>query len=54
MLCWSAVPAKIQAQAQTIEQQLDRLRAVVADRSWRLEDHLYRDDGYSGARLDRR
>ena len=43
-----------QAQAQTIEQQLDRLRAAVAERGWELdEQHVYRDDGYSGARLGR-
>ena len=43
-----------QAQAQTIEQQLDRLRVAVAERGWRLEErHVYRDDGYSGASLGR-
>jgi site-specific DNA recombinase len=43
-----------QAQAQTIGQQLDRLRAAVAGRGWELgEQHVYRDDGYSGARLGR-
>src|SRR5438093_12981588 len=43
-----------QAQAQTIEQQLDRLRAVVAGHGWELdEQHVYRDDGYSGASLGR-
>ena len=43
-----------QAQAQTIEQQLDRLRAAAAERGWELDDqHVYRDDGYSGARLGR-
>src|SRR6266581_6761896 len=43
-----------QAQAQTIEQQLDRLRAAVAERGWELDDqHVYRDDGYSGASLGR-
>jgi site-specific DNA recombinase len=43
-----------QAQAQGIEQQLDRLRAAVAERGWELGDqHVYRDDGYSGARLGR-
>jgi DNA invertase Pin-like site-specific DNA recombinase len=35
-----------QAQAQTIEQQLDRLRAAVAGHGWELdEQHVYRDDG---------
>ena len=38
-----------QAKAQTIEQQLDRLRAEVAGRGWELENqHVHRDDGYSG------
>src|SRR5256714_4541928 len=44
-----------QAQAQTIEQQLDRLRAAVAGHGWELhEQHVYRDDGYSGASRARR
>ena len=44
-----------QQQAQTIEQQLERLRVQVADhQEWHLADeHIYRDDGYSGARLNR-
>jgi site-specific DNA recombinase len=43
-----------QAQAQGIEQQLDRLRAAAAERGWDLEDqYVYRDDGYSGARIGR-
>jgi len=44
-----------QQQAQTIEQQLERLRAhVVAQPDWHLsEEHIYRDDGYSGAKLSR-
>ena len=41
-----------QAQAQGVEQQLDRLRGAVAERGWELDDqHVYRDDGYSGASL---
>ena len=51
---YARVPATRQAQAQTIEQQLDRLRAAVAERGWELEgQHVYRDDGFSGARLGR-
>src|SRR5436190_14117896 len=51
---YARVPATRQAQAQTIEQQLDRLRAAAAERGWGLEDqHVYRDDGYSGASLGR-
>jgi site-specific DNA recombinase len=44
-----------QQQTQTIEQQLDRLRVYVAEHpDWHLlEEHIYRDDGYSGATLDR-
>ena len=51
---YARVSTTRQAQAQTIEQQLDRLRAAVAGRSWELDDqHVYRDDGYSGASLGR-
>src|SRR6266702_4106568 len=51
---YARVPATRQVQAQTIEQQLDRLRAEVAGRGWQLDDqHVYRDDGYSGASLGR-
>src|ERR1700749_4713045 len=43
-----------QAQAQGIEQQLDRRRAAAGERGWELEDqHVCRDDGYSGARIGR-
>jgi len=48
------VSTQRQAQTQTIEQQLDRLRKVAADRRWVLaEDRIFRDDGYSGASLRR-
>jgi site-specific DNA recombinase len=51
---YARVSTARQAQAQTIEQQLDRLRAAVAGRGWELDDqHVYRDDGYSGASLGR-
>src|SRR6266513_1201033 len=51
---YARVSTARQAQAQTIEQQLDRLRTAVAGRGWALdEQHVYRDDGYSGARLGR-
>ena len=51
---YARVPATRQVQAQGIEQQLDRLRAAAAERGWELEDqHVYRDDGYSGARIGR-
>lgn len=43
-----------QAQAQTIEQQIERLRAHIKAQGWLLEpEHVYRDDGYSGAKLNR-
>jgi site-specific DNA recombinase len=44
-----------QQQHQTIDQQLHRLRAYVATRpDWHVTDeHIYRDDGYSGATLQR-
>jgi site-specific DNA recombinase len=44
-----------QQQTQTIEQQIDRLQAHVATQpGWHLaEEHIYRDDGYSGAKLNR-
>ncbi|HEV2244643.1 MAG TPA: recombinase family protein [Streptosporangiaceae bacterium] len=51
---YARVSTTRQAQAQTIEQQLDRLREAVAGRGWELgEQHVYRDDGLSGARLGR-
>jgi site-specific DNA recombinase len=51
---YARVSTTRQAQAQTIEQQLDRLRAAAAERGWVLaERHVYRDDGYSGASLGR-
>ncbi|HID34151.1 MAG TPA: recombinase family protein, partial [Anaerolineae bacterium] len=43
-----------QQQAQTIEQQLERLQAHIAAQGWHLaEEHIFRDDGYSGAKLNR-
>src|SRR4030095_2012308 len=44
-----------QQHAQTIEQQVTQLRAWVAARDgWTVrEEHIFRDDGCSGARLDR-
>jgi site-specific DNA recombinase len=51
---YARVSTTRQAQAQTIEQQLDRLRAAVAEHGWELDQqHVYRDDGYSGASLGR-
>src|SRR2546421_12227583 len=44
-----------QQQQQTIEQQLTRLREhIMMQPDWHLADeHIYRDDGYSGAKLNR-
>jgi len=43
-----------QAQAQTTDQQLDRLRAHAERQGWSLAaDRVFRDDGYSGASLRR-
>jgi site-specific DNA recombinase len=51
---YARVSTTRQAQAQGIEQQLDRLRTAAAERGWELDDqHVYRDDGYSGARIGR-
>ena len=51
---YARVSTPRQAQAQTIKQQLERLRAAVGERGWVLDaEHVYRDDGYSGATLSR-
>jgi site-specific DNA recombinase len=43
-----------QAQAQTIEQQVSRLRTYVQQQGWSLDEaHIFRDDGYRGASLNR-
>lgn len=48
------VSTQRQAEAQTIEQQLERLRTHIQAQGWSLLDqHIFRDDGYSGAQLNR-
>src|SRR2546428_12702512 len=49
------VPTNGQQQQQTIEQQYARLREhILKQPDWHLADeHIYRDDGYSGAKLNR-
>ena len=48
------VSTQRQAQAQTIEQQLERLRGHIQSQGWELTDeNIFRDDGYSGASLNR-
>lgn len=43
-----------QVQTQTIEQQLERLEQYAHQQGWEWHpDHIFRDDGYSGARLNR-
>ena len=43
-----------QVEAQTIEQQVERLQAHVESEGWLLSaEHKYHDDGYSGAKLNR-
>ena len=51
---YARVSTRGQAQAQTIEQQLTRLRSLAEQQGWILsEGHIYRDDGFSGASLNR-
>jgi site-specific DNA recombinase len=48
------VSTQRQAQQQTSEQQLERLRAWCAERAWEVRDELvFRDNGFSGATLRR-
>jgi site-specific DNA recombinase len=48
------VSTRQQAHAQTIEQQLERLRAHCQTQNWPWQQHnIFRDDGYSGASLKR-
>ncbi len=51
---YARVSTERQAENQTIEQQLTALRAYAQAQGWALtSDHVYRDEGWSGARLDR-
>jgi site-specific DNA recombinase len=51
---YARVSTSHQVQLQTIDQQLDRLHTYVKTQGWTLAiDHIYRDDGYSGATLTR-
>ena len=51
---YTRVSTMRQAQAQTTDQQLDRLRAYAEQQGWNLTaDLVFRDDGYSGASLRR-
>jgi site-specific DNA recombinase len=51
---YARVSTQRQVQAQTTEQQLDRLHAHAGVQGWALPpEHVFRDDGYSGASLRR-
>jgi site-specific DNA recombinase len=51
---YARVSTPSQTEAGTIEQQLARLREYVDEQGWVLDpDHVYCDDGYSGANLNR-
>jgi site-specific DNA recombinase len=51
---YARVSTQRQAEEQTILQQLDRLQDYAQSKGWTiLPQHLYRDEGYSGARIDR-
>ncbi len=51
---YARVSTNRQALTQSIEQQLDRLRQHVIAQGWPLiEDYIFRDDGHSGATLNR-
>jgi len=52
---YARVSTNHQAQAQTIEQQLERLRShIESQEGWQLlEEHIFRDDGFSGSILNR-
>ena len=51
---YARVSTDRQAMHQTIEQQVERLQAYARQRGWTIPpERMYRDDGVSGARLDR-
>jgi site-specific DNA recombinase len=51
---YTRVSTPRQAQAQKIDQQVERLKGYAVRKSWTLEEeHLYLDEGYSGATLNR-
>jgi site-specific DNA recombinase len=51
---YARVSTDRQADSQTIEQQVERLRAYALQQGWALAtERVYRDEGASGARLDR-
>ncbi len=51
---YARVSTERQAETQTIDRQVERLRAYAAAQGWTLDEaRIYRDAGYSGARLNR-
>jgi len=51
---YARVSTQRQQQAQTIEQQIERLQSHAVDQGWAVDaGHIFRDDGYSGRRLNR-
>jgi site-specific DNA recombinase len=52
---YARVSTNRQTQSQSIEQQIERLQEAVSQHAdWELSlEHIYRDDGYSGAKLNR-
>jgi site-specific DNA recombinase len=51
---YARVSTQNQAQDQTIELQIERLKAYVQEQQWTLlEGNIFRDDGYSGSKLNR-
>jgi site-specific DNA recombinase len=51
---YARVSTTRQAMAQSIDQQLERLKTAVQEQGWQLEhEHIFRDDGWSGASLNR-
>jgi site-specific DNA recombinase len=51
---YARVSTQRQAQAQTVEQQMERLTGHAREQGWDVPaDHVFRDDGYSGASLRR-
>ena len=51
---YARVSTQRQAQAQTVEQQLERLKSYIRQQNWSIPvEQIFRDDGYSGASLKR-
>ena len=51
---YGRVSTQRQAQTQSLEQQLERLQLYATQQGWSVpREHVFRDDGYSGAVLKR-